>query len=227
MGKAMQQANNTGSSPKAQKLDVPEGLWMKCEKCSAMIYRKQMEENLYCCPECGKHLNIKVGKNGHYIGCSGYPECGFTTNYTRDEKGNIKLVEKSSDDVSDKVCDKCGKPMLIKNGQYGKFMACSGYPDCKNTQSLVLNGYLKDTGVNCPKEKCSGKIVEKKSRRGKIFYSCDNYPDCDFAIWEKPVNTKCPECGADFLVEKKTKKEGKFLLCINQKCGYKEKINTE
>lgn len=179
------------------------------------------------CPECGKHLNIKVGKNGHYIGCSGYPECGFTTNYTRDEKGNIKLAEKSSDDVSDKVCDKCGKPMLIKNGQYGKFMACSGYPDCKNTQSLVLNGYLKDTGVNCPKEKCSGKIVEKKSRRGKIFYSCDNYPDCDFAIWEKPVNKKCPECGADFLVEKKTKKEGKFLLCINQKCGYKEKINTE
>ena len=174
------------------------------------------------CPECNKQLHLKVGRNGHYIGCNGYPECSFTTNYTRGEKGNIELVEQAAPDVSDKVCDKCGKPMLIKNGQYGKFIACSGYPDCKNTQSLSSNGYLKETGVSCPKENCTGQIVEKKSRRGKIFYSCNRYPDCDFAIWEKPVNKKCPDCGADFLVEKTTKKEGTFLTCINRECGYKE-----
>jgi DNA topoisomerase-1 len=174
------------------------------------------------CPECEKQLHLKVGKNGHYIGCSGYPECRFTTNYTRDEKGKIQLAEQVKADVSDKVCDKCGKPMLIKSGQYGKFIACSGYPNCKNTLSVDSNGYHKETGVNCPKEKCEGRIVEKKSRRGKLFYSCNRYPECSFAIWEKPVSKKCPDCGAEFLVEKTTKKAGTFLTCITPKCSHKE-----
>jgi DNA topoisomerase-1 len=174
------------------------------------------------CPECEKQLHLKVGKNGHYIGCSGYPECRFTTNYTRDEKGKIQLAEQVKADVSDKVCDKCGKPMLIKSGQYGKFIACSGYPNCKNTLSVDSNGYHKETGVNCPKEKCEGRIVEKKSRRGRLFYSCNRYPECSFAIWEKPVSKKCPDCGAEFLVEKTTKKAGTFLTCITPKCSHKE-----
>ena len=175
------------------------------------------------CPLCQKKIHIKVGKNGHYLACSGYPDCKYTANYVRDEKGNIQPVETAKDKVSDKVCEKCGKPMVIKHGQYGEFFACSGYPDCKNTKSVFASGSTRDTGVMCPEKDCTGTIVEKKSRRGKIFYGCNRYPDCKYAIWDKPVAEKCPKCNADFLVEKSTKKEGKFLTCLTKGCDYKKK----
>ncbi|MCD6271706.1 MAG: type I DNA topoisomerase [Deltaproteobacteria bacterium] len=173
------------------------------------------------CPECGKKLHIKMGKNGHYLACIGYPECRYTTNYTRDEKGGIQPAEQIKDEVSDEVCKKCGKPMVIKNGKYGPFLACSGYPDCKNTISINSGGPQQETGINCPQKDCQGTIVTKKTRRGKIFYGCNQYPDCKFALWDKPAPQKCPECGAEFMVEKSTKKEGNFLLCMNQECRHK------
>lgn len=175
------------------------------------------------CPECRKILHIKLGKNGHFIACSGYPECSYTRNYVRDEKGNISIIEPPPDEISDKVCEKCGKPMLLKQGKYGKFLACSGYPECKNAQSLNSgNGNGASTGVKCPKDGCDGEIVQKTSKRGKIFYGCLRYPDCDFAIWDKPVNKECPDCGAKFLVEKTTKKEGTFLACAAKGCSFRE-----
>jgi DNA topoisomerase-1 len=174
------------------------------------------------CPVCKKQLNIKVGKNGHYIACNGYPECKYTRNYTRDEKGKVHPIELPEDEISDMVCEKCKKPMVLKQGKYGKFLACSGYPACKNTKSINSNQPDKTTGVKCPKKGCTGEIVERRSKRGKIFYSCNRYPDCTFALWDKPVAENCPDCGAEFLAEKSTKKQGTFLTCLNKECGYKK-----
>jgi DNA topoisomerase-1 len=172
------------------------------------------------CPECHKELRIKVGKNGHFLACSGYPACTYSRDYTRDEKGNIQAVEPAKDVISDKLCDKCGKPMLIKQGRFGKFFACSGYPACKNTYSVNSVEPGMDTGVNCPEKGCHGKLVQKQSKRGKIFYGCSRFPKCTYALWDKPIDKECPACGAPFLVEKSTKKKGTFYACLTEGCGY-------
>ncbi|MEN8245048.1 MAG: type I DNA topoisomerase [Thermodesulfobacteriota bacterium] len=174
------------------------------------------------CPECGKELYLKVGKNGHFLACSGYPDCRYTRDYIRDEKGNIQPVELPEDEVSDKTCEKCGQPMVIKQGRYGKFMACSGYPECKNTYSVNAVAPGKDTGVACPEKGCDGAIVEKQSKRGKVFYGCSRFPECTFAIWDKPIAEKCPLCASPFLVEKTTKRDGTFYTCPNKECGYRK-----
>lgn len=175
------------------------------------------------CPECKTNmLHIKIGKNGHYLGCFGYPDCTYTRNYIRDEKGQIKPIEPAQGEITDKFCEKCEKPMILKSGKYGDFLACSGYPDCKNTMSINPNNNGNPIGIKCPKENCDGDIVEKKSKRGNVFYGCSNFPDCTFASWDKPVLKSCPNCGAGFLVEKSTKKQGTYLLCISENCGYKE-----
>lgn len=174
------------------------------------------------CPICGTKLHIKVGKNGPFLACNGYPECTYSRNFTRDEKGNIVPIEPSINSTNGQTCAKCGKPMVIRQGKYGEFLACSGYPQCKHTQSLQTGGGGgKTTGVHCPQPDCTGELVERKSKRGNIFYSCSRYPDCTYAIWDKPVDRKCPVCNAAFLVEKTTKKEGTFLKCLTEGCDYK------
>jgi len=175
------------------------------------------------CPDCGKPVHIKVGKNGHFLACTGYPDCTYSNDYIRDEKGVIQPEEQSEEEVTDKVCDKCGKPMVSKRGRYGGFLACSGYPECKNTQSLNSNGNGKTIGVSCPEKDCAGDIVERTSKRGKVFYGCNRFPECTFATWDKPLDRECPLCGAKFLVEKTTKKQGTFVTCLQQGCGFKEK----
>ncbi|MGD9730572.1 MAG: type I DNA topoisomerase [Desulfamplus sp.] len=176
------------------------------------------------CPLCGRQLNIKIGKNGHFIACTGYPECSFSSNYTRNEKGEIQISESiaKSDLTPVKNCDKCGRPMVKKEGRYGEFIACTGYPECKHTESLYAVEPVKPTDIRCPVKGCTGMIVSKKSRRGKDFYGCDRYPECDFASWDKPVNKSCPKCGSPYLVEKETKKDGLILACPVKGCGYKE-----
>jgi DNA topoisomerase-1 len=173
------------------------------------------------CPACGKRLHIKVGKNGPFIACSGYPDCTYSRDYVRDEKGKIEPIETHTDEVSDKICERCGKPMVVKQGKYGKFLACNGYPDCSNTQSLNANGSAEPTGVDCPEKGCDGRIVKKQSKRGKIFYGCNRYPKCNFATWDRPVPHPCPKCGAPFTLEKITKKSGTFLTCRTEGCGYR------
>jgi len=176
------------------------------------------------CPECKTgQLHIKMGRNGHFIACDGYPDCKYTRNYERDEKGVVQPIEKISDEKTDKMCPKCERPMVAKQGRYGKFLACSGYPDCKYTESV--NGKGKETGVNCPENKCDGKLMEHSSRRGKIFYGCSRYPDCKYAIWDKPVAETCPQCQAPILAEKKTKKFGLQQVCLNLECGYKKNLH--
>lgn len=117
------------------------------------------------------------------------------------------------DKPTGEVCELCGKPMVFKAGRYGDFIACSGYPKCRNTKPI-----LKAIGVKCPK--CGKDVIEKKSKRGKIFYGCSGYPECDMSYWNKPVNKACPKCGS-LLTEKITKGE-KGLVCSNQECDYKE-----
>ncbi|MFP4199714.1 MAG: DNA topoisomerase, partial [Halanaerobium sp.] len=126
----------------------------------------------------------------------------------REEMEEVNFVEET-----DEVCDKCGKPMVVKHGRYGKFLACSGYPECKNTKPFLIK-----TGVKCPK--CEdGELVERKSKKGRKFYGCSNYPDCEFLVWDKPVEEKCPECGG-LMVEKHTRKRGDYHKCINKECGH-------
>lgn len=185
------------------------------------------------CPQCGKPVNIKLGKNGPFLACTGYPDCRFTSNYARDEKGQVIAETVELPELEEaEACEKCGKPMAVRQGKFGPFLACTGYPKCKNTKNLNGNGGKAElassasTGVKCPQEGCTGELVEKKSRQGKIFYSCNRYPDCSFATWDKPVPKPCPVCGSPFLVEKTSKKEGLHLACPNRSCKYKEILGT-
>ncbi|MBF0541013.1 MAG: type I DNA topoisomerase [Nitrospirae bacterium] len=159
------------------------------------------------CEKCGKPMTLKWGRNGKFLACSGYPQCknAKPIDAASSSKAQVEVVE------TDEICDKCGSPMVIKAGRYGKFMACSNYPSCKNIKS-------KTTGVKCPED--GGDIIEKKSKRG-IFYGCKNYPSCKFIINYKPINEKCPDCNAPFLLEKKNKKGDITVFCYNKECKFK------
>jgi DNA topoisomerase-1 len=181
------------------------------------------------CPKCNKGLKIKMGRNGPFLACSGYPDCTFTQNYTRNDKGRIEAAEPSKDEPTNEVCPECGSTMVKKEGRFGPFLACSAYPACKNTRSLNGNGAGKaePTGVACPEKGCSGQLVCRRTKRGKVFYGCNRYPDCTYAIWDKPVPHACPTCGAPFLVERSTKRDGHHLRCLNKPCTYKRTIQEE
>ncbi|MEZ4601500.1 MAG: type I DNA topoisomerase [Syntrophotaleaceae bacterium] len=162
------------------------------------------------CPECGQPLVIKLGRAGRFLACSGFPDC----RYTEPLSGGVQ----EEPVFSDQKCDKCGEPMLIKEGRYGKFLACSGYPKCKNIQPLVKP---KSLGITCP-ECGEGELQEKKSRYGKIFYSCNRYPKCKFALWDMPVAEPCPKCSFPIVVEKVTKREGTYRKCPQEGCDWKQ-----
>lgn len=165
------------------------------------------------CPECGKPLVVKLGKRGKFIACSGYKEgCTYTRNIDQGEGR-----EQAEPVLSEEKCDKCGSPMLIKDGRFGKYLACSAYPACKNIQPLVKP---KGTGHTCPECK-EGELTEKKSRYGKMFYSCNRYPQCKFALWDPPQPGPCPKCGFPLLVKKVYKREGEFLKCPKEGCDYR------
>ncbi len=131
-----------------------------------------------------------------------------------EEIGKVEI----EDEVADELCDKCGRNMVIKFGRYGKFLACPGFPDCRNTKPL-----LEEIGVKCPN--CDGDIVERRSKKGRKFFGCSKYPECNFVSWYKPTNEPCPECGA-ILVEKRSKKAGTRLQCSNKECNYWKPMET-
>lgn len=133
------------------------------------------------------------------------------------EKEVSKVV--IEDKVSDVQCDKCGRMMVIKKGRYGEFLACPGYPECKNVKPIV-----EELDVPCPE--CGKKIVVKKSKRGKKFFGCSGYPDCKFVSWNEPVKDKCPECNS-YMVKKYSKKTGDYIQCSNSECGYKKELPKE
>jgi DNA topoisomerase-1 len=169
------------------------------------------------CEACGAKMVIKWGRSGEFLACPNYPKCKNTKNFSRDAEGNIKVEEVQE---SDEKCERCGRPMLVRFGRYGKFFGCSGYPECKNVRPLVRP---IPTGVTCPD--CGvGEIMEKRSRTGKTFYSCNRYPQCKFATWDRPVQEPCPQCNAPFVVEKTTKRYGTVRRCLSEGCKYQETI---
>lgn len=168
------------------------------------------------CPQCDGKLVIKWGRMGEFLACDNYPDCRHTQNFTKEADGTIVPVEREAPEESDETCEKCGKPMVYRNGRYGRFLACSGYPACRHIQPQT-------TGVACPEPGCDGELVQKISKRGKPFYSCNRFPKCTYALWDKPVTRACPVCKAPFLVEKETKK-GRRVRCVAQDCTFAETV---
>jgi DNA topoisomerase-1 len=172
------------------------------------IRESLMEETRETCPDCGRLLIIRWGRNGKFIGCSGYPDCRYTR----------PLQEEKIQ--TDEVCEKCGRPMIVKQGRFGRFLACSGYPECKNNKPYSI-------GISCPQKNCTGSIVERRTKRGKVFYGCSNYPNCDFASWYLPVAIACENCGSPYLEQRNTQKQGNFLYCPKCKTRYEQSQESE
>jgi DNA topoisomerase-1 len=169
------------------------------------------------CEQCGKPMAIKWGKSGEFLACTGYPECTNTRDFTRNEKGEIKLVERAS---TQETCEKCGRPMTVKRSRFGEFLACTGYPECRSTKPVAGTG-PEPAGPTETCEKCGGQLVTKRSRFGGRFLACTNYPKCKNT---RPISTgaTCPreDCGGQ-LVEKSTRKGRVFYACSNYpKCRY-------
>ena len=166
------------------------------------------------CDKCGAQMIVKNGRFGKFAACPNYPTCKNTKPLTpeADPASDAKKqdAERTADaTATDMVCDKCGAPMVLRNGRYGSFYACSAYPACKFTKPKT-----RDIGVACPK--CSAKLVMKTGRNKTVFYSCERYPDCDFSSWDMPTSEKCPTCG-QLLFRKKGKA---LLVCHDKACGY-------
>ncbi|MDR3176487.1 MAG: type I DNA topoisomerase [Desulfovibrio sp.] len=172
------------------------------------------------CPECGKPVFVRFGKAGPFLACSAYPACKFSSNFTRDEKGEVRMVasEQQKQEVVGK-CPDCGGDLVVKTSRTGsRFIACSSYPSCRHAEPF-------STGVPCPV--CpAGKLAEKSSRRGKIFYSCDQYPKCDFAMWDPPRAEVCPQCGFTVLGLKKSRGRS-LLVCPQKSCGFKKSLDPD
>ncbi|TNF68015.1 MAG: type I DNA topoisomerase [Gammaproteobacteria bacterium] len=181
------------------------------------VTQEAMDED---CPKCGSQLMIRLGKRGRFVGCSNYPECDYTRNLQTDGQEDEESNEPEV--VADRKCPKCQHDLLIKQGRYGKFIGCSNYPNCKHMEPLEKP---KDTGVNCPKCK-TGVIVEKKSRRGKIFYACNGYPKCKYSLWYPPHNEACPKCEWPIVIIKTTKKRGVEKLCPQEDCDFNEVLES-
>jgi DNA topoisomerase-1 len=211
------------------------------------------------CEKCGKPMVIKWGRHGSFIACTGYPECTNTRELTVDlpDVDKADLTEQDAEEY----CENCGRPMVLKKGRFGTFFACSGYPDCKTTKqiggeqkkdvpleekcpqcgnNLVMKHgrfgeftacsnypackYVKQKTIGVPCPNCSqGEVVERRSKRGKTFYGCNRYPECDFVAWGKPMNEKCPDCGHPYLIEKWLK-AGTFAQCPNAECKFKKPL---
>jgi DNA topoisomerase-1 len=161
------------------------------------------------CPKCGRQLVIKEGRFGRFKACSGYPDCDFKESLFKKEARPL-----------DEECPRCGSQLVIRQGKYGSFIACSNYPQCTYTKKESV-----DTGISCPA--CGGKILRKKTRKGRIFFGCSNFPKCDFASWDEPIKQPCPECGREFVLRRNPIKGDSFLYCSDKECSYKEEVEKE
>jgi len=183
------------------------------EKAQAKIAENKVElpveESDIICDKCGKRMIIKSGRFGKFAACPGYPECKNTKPLAKD--GTSAAPEKEEPEKTDIKCPECGGEVVIRKSRYGKFYACLSFPKCKYTKAIK-----EEIGVKCPK--CGGELVRSFGRNKSVFYNCDNYPKCDFSVWDLPTGEKCPECGA-LMLEKKGKK---LHYCMNEACGYKE-----
>ena len=172
------------------------------------------------CPNCGRVMLVKTSRFGtQFLGCSGYPECKTIislNNINELDSASEDGEEKKEEIIIEEKCDKCGGEMKMKIGPYGKYIECK---ECGNRKK-----YVRSTGVKCPK--CGeGTIIEKKSKYGKIFFGCNRYPECSYALWDEPTGNNCPECGE--LLLKKATKNGNFEVCSNKTCSFRRELKTE
>lgn len=203
-------------------IPVLEGFWGpfhdQIEHIDSTVQRKDVTTEVIeqTCPKCQHPLAIRLGKRGRFIGCTNYPDCDYTASMDTDEPKEQPEV------LSDRQCPECAHDLIIKTGRYGKFIGCSQYPNCKHMEPIEKP---TDTGVACPQ--CTkGVILQRKSRRGKIFYSCSRYPDCDYALWNEPIAEACPNCQWPILTMKETKSRGKEKLCPQRNCNFKEQFEV-
>jgi len=216
------------------------------------------------CDRCGKPMVIKWGKHGYFLACTGYPECTNTREIAldADQIGDGENPVEVTEQDAEEYCENCGRPMVLKKGRFGTFYACTGYPDCKTTKRIgeaqkkpdvlleekcpecghplalktgrfgeftACSNYpackyvrQKTTGVACPQ--CgTGEIIERRSRRGKTFFGCNRYPECDFVAWSRPIAETCPQCGSKYLLEKRLK-AGHLAECPNKECKYRKPL---
>ncbi len=167
------------------------------------------------CEKCGANMVIRWGKKGKFLACPNYPRCRNTKEYIASATGAIKVVEEVE---TEEPCEKCGRMMVVRVSKRGRFLACPGYPECRNSKPLTY-------GLKCPRPGCDGKIVERRSRRsGNPYYVCTRYPDCDFLVWDFPVKRTCPKCGCKFMLLSRDGEE-RYLRCANKDCDYEERIS--
>lgn len=166
------------------------------------------------CPECGDsdggELTLRHGKQGPFLGCNRYPDCGFIKSLFNNDGHVVKLLGVP--------CPECEKELVLRQGRYGMFIGCSGYPECHHIESLDQPREEKTESYECPD--CGlGHLVERKSRFGKLFWACDNYPKCKFAVNQPPKQGKCEVCGFPLLIEKKRTNDI-YLQCASRKCQH-------
>jgi DNA topoisomerase-1 len=173
---------------------------------SAVEFTEQ-DETEYC-ENCGREMVLKKGRFGQFYACSGYPECKTTK--------PLGGEQKKADVPLDEDCPQCGNKLMLRYGRFGEFTSCSTYPTCKYIKQKTI-------GVKCPN--CSeGEVVERRSKRGKTFFGCNRYPECDFVAWGKPIAEKCPNCESPYLTEKYLK-SGAWAQCPNYKeCKFKREL---
>ncbi|MGE5189534.1 MAG: type I DNA topoisomerase [Gemmatimonadota bacterium] len=159
------------------------------------------------CSECGGEMVIRFGRAGRFLACRNYPGCRNTANFRETGDGKIEIVP---DEEAGIACDRCGKPMVVRRWKGARYIACSGYPGCRNSRPYPV-------GVRCP-ECGEGEMVERASRMGKVFYSCSRYPECRFASWGRPVAVACPECGYPAMAEKVRKGGRTEIACLRKGC---------
>ncbi len=167
------------------------------DKKSAAIKRSLQEKTEEVCDLCGKPMIIKWGRNGRFMACSGYPECKNTRPLPEEQAQTRHVVGIK--------CDLCGGDMVVKGGKFGAFLGCSTYPACKNTRPIGI-------GMKCPKCR-EGDVIERKTKRKRVFYGCSKYPGCDFASWDRPVDRACDTCGNSHMVLKYTQSRGEYFAC--------------
>ncbi|QUM78358.1 topoisomerase DNA-binding C4 zinc finger domain-containing protein [Moritella sp. 24] len=177
------------------------------------VHEHALEKEYETCPQCGAELSIKNSKSGPFLGCNNYPTCEYSRPLSNQSHFEDDKV------LAGSVCPECQHELALKRGRYGFFIGCTQFPACNYMSKTETPD---ETGICCPQCK-SGDLMQKKSRYGKIFYSCNKYPQCKYIINFKPVSESCPECQWAILVEKKTS-NGKQLICPQKKCGYKRAL---
>jgi DNA topoisomerase-1 len=167
------------------------------------------------CEKCGAAMVVKWGRNGRFLACSAYPACR-----------NTREIDAPRDEVSEEPvdikCEECGKDMVRKKGRFGEFLACTAYPECKATRSMP-------TGIMCPRTGCTGELVERRTKRGRVFYGCSEFKKtaCDFVVWGVPAKESCPQCQATFLVAINRRKGGRTLKCQTEGCSFTRTESVE